>query len=105
MFNFFKVGFSGKLGKSTDQNASVTSETELTHTYGSLLHRLGRYLMGEGLITTVAGGDAVAANVGDFIEFSGTARPNPFTDSFHRLERMLQFVPDALAMERGSVLN
>ena len=53
LFNFFKVGFSGKLRRESDQGASETSEAELTHTYGSLLHRLRRYLVNEHLVRTL----------------------------------------------------
>jgi len=96
MFHFFKLGFSGKLGKSTNEGASETKESDRTHTYGSLLHRLRRYLIEEGLIAISAAD--VGAKVGSFIEFTGVVRPNPFTDSFQRLQRMLGFVDVAMAM-------
>lgn len=90
IFPFFKLGFSGKLGKTANEGASEMREAERTHTYGSLLHRLRRYLIEEHLIATLAGHEPVA--VGNFIEFSGVVRPNPFTDSFKLLQRMLGFV-------------
>jgi len=100
LFNFFKVGFSGKLGKTSAEGTSETTEAELTHTYGSLLHRLRRYLFEENLIT-ILGSDAVhPATVGTFIEFTGVVRPNPFTDSFHRLQRMLSFAEVAATMSQ-----
>ncbi|MHB1521368.1 MAG: DUF6414 family protein [Ferrimicrobium sp.] len=91
LFNFFKVGFSGKLGRASVEGTSETKETELTHTYGSLLHRLRRYLLEENLLTALGSGTAHPTTVGSFIEFTGVARPNPFTDSFHRLRRILSF--------------
>jgi hypothetical protein len=97
--NFFRVGFSGKLGKSTDEGTSETKEAELTHTYGSLLHRLRRYLVNEGLITTVAADFGLPVAVGSFVEFTGVVRPNPFTDSFQRLRRMLTFVDVGTALQ------
>jgi hypothetical protein len=97
-FNFFKVGFSGKLGKTSDEGTSKIKEAELTHTYGSLLHRLRRYLFEENLVTTVSADSTVPVTVGSFIEFTGVVRPNPFTDSFHRLQRMLRYVEIATTL-------
>jgi hypothetical protein len=91
VFNFFKFGFSGKLGKSTSKGTSETTEAELTHTYGSLLHRLRRYLVEESLIATIASDGDLAVDVGSFIEFRGVVRANPFTASFHLLQRMLRY--------------
>ena len=96
LFHFFRLSMSGKLAKSTTEGASETKEAELTHTYGSLLHRLRRYLIQEGLIATST--DDPGWKVGSFIEFTGVVRPNPFTDSFKRLQRMLGFVDVALSM-------
>lgn len=100
LFNFFKVGFSGKLGKTSDEGASETKETELTHTYGSLLHRLRRYLFEENLVTSLSPEGTLPVAVGSFIEFTGVVRPNPFTDSFHRLQRMLRFAEVATSMSQ-----
>jgi hypothetical protein len=97
VFNFFKLGLSGKLGRSTKESASETKEAELTHTYGSLLHRLRRYLFGEGLVTAV--GAESTAEFGGFIEFQGVVRPNPFTATFRQLERMMSYVNVAMAMQ------
>ncbi len=44
----------------------------------------------------------IAVDVGTFIEFTGVVRPNPFTASFERLQRMLKFVEVAMAMEGGA---
>lgn len=100
LFNFFKVGFSGKLGKKSDEGSSETKEAELTHTYGSLLHRLRRYLLEENLVATLSQDAAVPVAVGSFIEFTGVVRPNPFTDSFHRLQRMLRFAEVVTSMSQ-----
>jgi len=100
LFNFFKVGFSGKLGRRSDEGASETTEAELTHTYGSLLHRLRRYLLDEHLVTTFAPDMKTSIVVGDFVEFTGVVRPNPFTDSFHRLQRMMSFAEVAMSMSQ-----
>ena len=98
VFNFFKFGFSGKLGKSTNAGTNASSEAELTHTYGSLLHRLRRYLVEDGLVTTLTSDVKSSIEVGSFIEFTGVVRPNPFTASFDRLRRMLKFADVAMAM-------
>lgn len=95
-FSFFRFGFSGKLGRSITQGTNETTDVERTHTYGSLLHRLRRYLVEQGLVT---GATARDVDVGGFIEFAGVVRPNPFTASFERLQRMLKFVDVAMAME------
>jgi hypothetical protein len=100
LFNFFKVGFSGKLGKTSAEGSSETKEAELTHTYGSLLHRLRRYLFEENLIATLGSGAVHPVTVGSFIEFTGVVRPNPFTDSFHKLQRMLSFAEVAATMSQ-----
>jgi hypothetical protein len=97
MFNFFK--FSGKLGRSSNKGTSETTEVERTHTYGSMLHRLRRYLVEEGLVTTFPVTETADVDTGSFVEFTGVVRPNPFTASFHRLRRMLSFVDVALAMD------
>lgn len=102
VFNFFKLGLSGKLAKSTNDARNDTTESEITHTYGSLLHRLRRYLIEEGLITTVPSGSPGAVQVGKFIEFTGVVRPNPFTASFRQLQRMLNYVSVAAAFEGKS---
>ena len=96
-FSFFKVGFSGKLGRTTGEGLSETKEAELPHTYGSLLHRLRRYLLNEGLITSVIAEAGRDATVGSFVEFTGVVRPNPFTNSFQTLRRMLKFVDVVMA--------
>lgn len=98
MFSFFKFGFSGKLGRSITKGTNETTDVERTHTYGSLLHRLRSYLVKQGLVAGVTVGGA-AVEVGSFIEFTGVVRPNPFTASFQRLQRMLKFVDVAMAME------
>lgn len=100
LFHFFKLGLSGKLAGTTTKGASGTTEAEKTHTYGSLLHRLRRYLVEQGFVTSSF--DGGLHEVGRFVEFSGIIRPNPFTDSFLRLQRMLGFVEVALALEDGS---
>ena len=100
LFHFFKLGLSGKLGRSTAEGASETTDAEKTHTYGSLLHRLRRYLVEEGLVTSSF--DGGSHEVGSFVEFSGIIRPNPFTDSFLRLQRMLGFVDVVMGFEDRS---
>ncbi|MBK5221542.1 MAG: hypothetical protein JJE52_01430 [Acidimicrobiia bacterium] len=100
ILNLFKLGFTGKLGKTRNRGGSESSEAERTHTYGSLLHRLRGYLVDEGLVVTLDDDtDTSRLRVGSFIEFNGVARPNPFTASFDRLLRMLSFVDVAMAME------
>ena len=97
VFNFFKLGLSGKLARSTNNARNDATESEITHTYGSLLHRLRRYLIEENLITTVTGDSPAAVQVGKFIEFTGVVRPNPFTATFRQLQRMLNYVSAAAA--------
>lgn len=97
VLNFFKLGLSGKLGRSTKESAGETKEAELTHTYGSLLHRLRRYLFEEDLVAAV--GDYSAAEFGRFVEFKGVVRPNPFTATFRQLERMISYISVAVAMQ------
>lgn len=99
ILNFFKVGLSGKLGRTKAEGTSDSSEAELTHTYGSLLNRFRRYLVAEHLVDPGAEGQAQGFRVGDFVEFSGVVRPNPFTASFQRLQRMLGFAEIAFAMD------
>lgn len=96
-FHFFRLGLTGKLARSSKTGETATSESELTHTYGSLLHRLRRYLIEEHLVHTAT--SSVTCSVGDFVEFTGLVRPNPFTDSFTRLESMLRYIDVAMAME------
>lgn len=97
MFQFFKLGLSGKLGRSTTEGASETTEANKTHTYGSLLHRFRRYLISEGLLMQSIIDDS--PEVGSFIEFPGILRPNPFTDAFERLQRILRFADIAMGLE------
>ena len=99
VLNFFKLGLSGKLGRSTKEATSGATESELTHTYGSLLHRLRRYLFEENLVTTITPDGDVTAAVGTFVEFTGVVRPNPFTATFRQLQRMLTYVNVAVAMQ------
>lgn len=88
ILNFFKVGLSGKLGRTKTEGANESSEAELTHTYGSLLNRLRRYLVADNLVDS---GSPSTYEVGSFVEFTGVVRPNPFTASFQQLQRMLGF--------------
>jgi hypothetical protein len=99
-FSLFK--FSGRLGRSTNKENTETTEAERTHTFGSMLHRLRRYLMDEQLLVDFDSGGSAAIEVGKFIEFRGVARPNPFTASFERLRRMLSFADVAFGMDGGS---
>lgn len=99
ILNFFKVGLSGKLGRTKSEGTSESSEAELTHTYGSLLNRLRRYLVAEELVAPDASGAADTFEVGAFVEFAGVVRPNPFTASFEQLRRMLGFAEIAFALE------
>lgn len=100
VLNFFKLGFSGKLGRTATNDNRQSREAELTHTYGSLLHRLRAYLLEEGLVTRLDGSSNVSdVSIGSFIEFAGVARANPFTDSFRRIGRMLKFVEIAMTAQ------
>jgi hypothetical protein len=103
VFHFFKLGLTGKAAKAAAEGATATTEAEKTHTYGSLLHRLRRYLADEGLIAESFSADAI--EVGHFIEFPGVLRPNPFTDSFRRLQRMLGFADVAMAFQGKPASN
>lgn len=94
--NLFRVGLSGKLGRSHSSSSSDVSEAELTHTYGSLLNRLRRYLVSEDLVVPESSGHDPRYRVGDFVEFSGVIRSNPFTGSFERLQRMLDLAGAAV---------
>lgn len=101
VLSLFKLGFSGKLGRSTAATSNETTEAEVTHTYGSLLHRLRSYLVEEGLVRPSATTETNTADlsVGSFVEFNGVVRPNPFTDSFRRVQRMLKFAEVAMAFD------
>ena len=96
ILNFFKVGLSGKLGRTKTEGANESSEAELTHTYGSLLNRLRRYLVADNLVDS---GSPSTYEVGSFVEFTGVVRPNPFTSSFQQLQRMLGFYEIVLGMD------
>ncbi len=96
ILNFFKVGLSGKLGRTKTEGANESSEAELTHTYGSLLNRLRRYLVADNLVDS---GSPSTYEVGSFVEFTGVVRPNPFTASFQQLQRMLGFYEIVLGMD------
>ena len=102
ILNFFKVGLSGKLGRTKSEGTNDSSEAELTHTYGSLLNRLRRYLVAEQLVEPGGASQPQEFRVGDFVEFSGVVRPNPFTASFQRLQRMLGFAEIAFALDGQS---
>lgn len=96
IFSLFK--FSGRLGRSSSNESTETTEAERTHTFGSMLHRLRRYLSDEGLLAEFNGDDSAELEIGSSIEFRGVVRPNPFTAAFERLRRMLIFVDVAFAM-------
>jgi len=102
VFNFFKLGLSGKLAKTTNATRDDKTESEVTHTYGSLLHRLRRYLIDEQLITTATGQSLTEFQVGRFVEFTGVVRPNPFTASFRQLQSMLDYVSVATSFGNQS---
>lgn len=98
LLSFFKVGLSGKLARTSTEGVSGTTESELTHTYGSLLNRLRRYLISETLVEPARFATESALEVGAFVEFAGVVRPNPFTASFEQLRRMLGFAELAVAL-------
>lgn len=99
ILNFFKVGLSGKLGRTKTEGANESSEAELTHTHGSLLNRLRRYLVTDNLVVSDSPGAGSTYEAGSFVEFTGVVRPNPFTASFQQLQRMLGFYEIVLGME------
>lgn len=99
VFSLFRMGFTGRLGKSSSKGTNETTEADRTHTYGSLLHRLRGYLVEEGLVTRIMAAGDFDVDVGSFVEFAGVVRANPFTASFRRIQRMLKFVDVAMAME------
>jgi hypothetical protein len=99
ILNLFKVGLSGKLGRTKTEGSNESSEAELTHTYGSLLNRLRRYLVTDNLVVSAGASSASSFEVGSFVEFTGVVRPNPFTASFQQLQRMLGFYEIVLGME------
>ena len=99
VLNLFKLNMSGRLGRTSKEDTTTSREAEVTHTYGSLLHRLRELLIIDGFLKSPdTETDLVDLHVGDFVEISGIVRPNPFTSSFRRLERMLSFMDIALAM-------
>lgn len=99
VLNLFKINMSTRLAKGIKEDSTTARESQLTHTYGSLLHRLRDFLIHDGFLKTPLDQDQLAGlQVGDFVEVSGVVRPNPFTSSFRRLERMLSFMEIALAM-------
>jgi hypothetical protein len=95
--NLFKLGLSGRLGKTTTSGSDETTEADRTHTYGSLLHRLRRYLVTEQLLNPVDD-DGAGVEVGGFVELQGVVRPNPFTSSFSRLQKVIKFAEVAVQM-------
>lgn len=99
LLHFFKLGLTGKLGRTTTEGMNETTEADKTHTYGSLLHRLRKYLVAEGLIAEPF--NATEVRVGNFIEFPGVLRPNPFTASFQRLHRILGFADVVMRLGAG----
>ena len=79
------------------EGANEATEANKTHTYGPLLHRLRGYLVvSEGLLVESIIGDS--PEVGSFIEFPGVLRPNPFTDTFQRLHRIMRFFEFAVGL-------
>lgn len=96
VLNFFKLGLSGKLGRSTASGQSDTRQADVTHTPGSLLHRLRRYLIQQELVRPL---DEVA--VGQFIEFKGVVRPNSFAGSIRLVRRTLNFQRAIFAASHG----
>ncbi len=99
VLHLFKLGLSGKLGRTNASGTSSTTEADVTHTYGSLLHRLRKYLINEGLVHPIDD----HLKPGQFVEFTGVVRPNPFTGSFRQLQRMLKVVRVGMAMAGRSV--
>lgn len=85
ILNLFKVGLSGKLGRTKTEGSNESSEAELTHTYGSLLNRLRRYLVTDNLVVSGSTSAGSTYEVGSFVEFTGVVRPNPFAASFEQL--------------------
>jgi hypothetical protein len=94
VLNFFKLGISGRLGRTATTGTTDTRESDVAHTYGSLLHRLRKYLLTQGLVHGL--GDVLTP--GQFVEFSGVVRPNPFTASFRQLQRMIKVIELAVPM-------
>jgi hypothetical protein len=100
VLNFFRIGMSGRLAKARGTESSDHREAEVVHTYGSLLHRLLRFLdVEEALRHARNDSEFQELAVGDFVELSGVFRSNPFTSAFRRLQRMLRFFEVAVRLQ------
>lgn len=102
ILNLLGVGFSGSTGRSDARSSGEVAAGERTHTYGSLLHRLRGHLLDHGLVRGAPDSPSGEPSVGSFVEFAGVVRPNPFTDAFEKLRRMLQLGGMGLALETAT---
>jgi len=93
IFNLFKIGVEGSLGKKQLAGSGTEHSLERYHTYGSLLYRLRSALIEMNLLEPFARGphDWTKVRASDFVEVQGIFRPNPLTDSFSTIERVMDF--------------
>ncbi len=89
------------LGAKRERGSSEASEVTATrtHTYGSLLARLRRFLSETGQVRSLGtASDLEDLAPGSFVEVSGLLDANPFTGVFLQLGRTIDFVTVASAL-------
>lgn len=91
ILSLLKIGISGSKAVGESKESGEEREVERTHTYGSLLYKLRSVLNDKGILLNSKQSNRVwgEAKPSDFVELSGVFRPNPFTDSFRTLDRLL----------------
>jgi len=94
VLSLLKIKLGGSLSTKKGEEKGEEREAERYHTYGSLLHRLRTYLESEKLIKhlDIEDGDWDSIEPSNFVEIRGIVRPNPLSDSFSRIDRLIGII-------------
>lgn len=86
VLNMLKIGWHGRRTRQSTTEIGNQSESERTHTYGSLLHRLRIALRDEALLCVPSTHEqARDLEFGDFVELKGITRSNPVTTGLRQV--------------------
>lgn len=88
---FFNLGF--ERTKNDSESVNNISEIEKYHTYGSMMNKLLSKLNEEQLIKTLNNEDNWnQLKIHDFVEVQGKFKPNPLSDSFNKIQNMIELI-------------
>lgn len=88
---FFSFGL--RRTKNDSESTNNVSEIEKYYTYGSMMNKLLNKLDDEKLVKTLSDEDSWnQLELYDFVEIQGKFKPNPLSDSFNKIQNMVDLI-------------